>query len=639
MKLFTILVNLINMSQNKKNKIPRYRKHQWFIKSSLMILTILVDITWVYCVAVLNDYASFNKWIFLTINVLVLLLLVRINWLSFRNIVTRRISVMKKLIVTCLLMGAVGGFGTYYLFKLDTNVTKITGGGNENHNASSSSFVVADSDIVTLDNLNNGKIGVMQDNSQNSVAKQVLASANVEATFTLFEDYPSLIEALSSGEVQAAVLPTDFKTQFASVDAIVADLNGLSDIGVISLDNTVESTNSTTINGNNIDLTTTPFTVLLAGIDDGRSDALMLASFNPVSLRLTLTSIPRDAYVPIACYVGGAKDKINAARAVSRDCMVNTVESLLGVEIDFYFESNFNGIVEIVDALGGITINSPVEFDAQNSDAERGHYTEHIFKGEQRVDGEGALAFARERYAFPAGDFQRQQNQQQVIQAILMEAMRMNDLNTMVNLLDAAGNNVSTNLSVDQLVGLFNYIMKKANRFPSQEHIEKMIDIVNSRVTAYNSFLWDEGNYQTVSIVVLWDGSIKAVSELINRNLDLDSELSENYLQVFDASIDYSQPIISWDEYPETKFEPTLTESYYCYVDNGVWENGTCTCPGGTYVAGQGCQAVSVPTQIEGSDQSSCNANGGLFVWSAGTCYTSCPSGTSADGIGGCVGG
>ena len=93
---------------------------------------------------------------------------------------------------------------------------------------------------------------------------------------------------------------------------------------------------------------------------------------------------------------------------------------------------------------------------------------------------------------------------------------------------------------------------------PIYQHIEKMIDIVNSRVTAYNSFLWDEGNYQTVSIVVLWDGSIKAVSELINRNLDLDSELSENYLQVFDASIDYSQPIISWDEYPETKFEPTL---------------------------------------------------------------------------------
>lgn len=624
------------MSQ-KRRKVPRYRKHQWFIKIIMMLLTIFIDITWVYCMAVLNDYASFNKWIFIAINAIVLLLLVRVNWLSLRNILTRKIAILKKLGVTVAIMGVIGGFGTFVLFKLDSNVTKITSG-HSNTPKATSSIVVADSGILDIDDLANKKIGIMQDNSQNSLAKQMLASQDVEATFMLYDDYATLVESLVNGKVEAVVIPSDFQTKFKDDETIASHLNSLVSLGEVKLETSSQSTQGTTISGNNIDLTTTPFTVLLAGIDDGRSDALILASFNPISLRLTLTSVPRDSYVPIACYVGGAKDKINAARSVSRDCMIDTVENLLDVEVDFFFESNFKGIVDIVDALGGITINSPVEFDAQNSDEERGHFTEHIYKGEQRVDGEGALAFARERHAFASGDFQRQQNQQQVIQAILMEAMRMNDLSTMMNVLDAAGKNVTTNLSVDQLVGLFNYIMKKADRFPSQEHIERMIEVVNSRLTAYNSFLWDEPNYQTVSIVVPWQGSIEAVQQLLDRNLDVEAPLDNISMQVFDASMDYHQPIISWDEYSESKFEPVLTDSYYCYVGNGVWEDGTCTCPGGVYVEGKGCEAVAAATPIEGSDQASCNANGGVFVWGEGTCYTSCPAGTSADSIGGCVG-
>ena len=600
-------------------------------------MTVIIDITWAFVINGINLYANLNKWLFLAVNVVSFLLVFRINWICFRNIVTRRIKFVQKLSVSGTLMLILGCVGFYFIWRINSNVIRITDTSQPEVSVSSS-FVSADNSILSLSDLDGTTIGFMIDNGQNGMAKQNLETDNIAATYVNYENYDELLAALSSGEVQAAVLPSDYQTSLAgyeNLSSVSSDLHVLS---------TVELGTSTTENtqGNDIDLTTTPFTVLIAGIDEGRSDALMVASFNPYSLRLTLTSIPRDSYVHPACYVGEAKDKINAARSVSRDCMIATVEDYLGINIDFYFESNFSGVVDLVDALGGITIYSDVEFDAQNSDAQRGHYTVHIYEGEQRLDGEGALAYARERYAYLTGDFQRQQNQQQVIEAILTEALRIRDVNTMLNMLDAAGDNISTNFSVDQLVSLFNYIAQKAQRFPSEEHIEDVIQIVNSRVTAYNSFLWNEASYQTTSIVIPFEGSWSDNRDFILSNLEVADEqtvIEPTTGMTFDASYDFNQPVISYDEYAEQRYEPTLTESYYCYVAGGTWTDGVCGCAAGqTYVDGQGCVAAAATDFSAYTDQSSCNAAGGLFVWTSNACVSACPAGTHEDGIGGCVG-
>ena len=111
--------------------------------------------------------------------------------------------------------------------------------------------------------------------------------------------------------------------------------------------------------GSDKDVTKEPFTVLIIGVDDDRSDALMLATVNPGSMTVLLTSIPRDSYVPIACYTNQKSDKINNSRVRGRQCTIDTVKQLLDVDVDFYFESNFHGIIEIVDALGGVIIDNP----------------------------------------------------------------------------------------------------------------------------------------------------------------------------------------------------------------------------------------------------------------------------------------
>ena len=105
------------------------------------------------------------------------------------------------------------------------------------------------------------------------------------------------------------------------------------------------------------DLTKEPFTVLLSGENQGLADAIILISVNPVSMRITMTSIARDSYVPITCY-GGRSNKINAAHASSESCLVNTVEKLTGIDIDYTVEFNFKSVIQVVDALDILVVRA-----------------------------------------------------------------------------------------------------------------------------------------------------------------------------------------------------------------------------------------------------------------------------------------
>ena len=266
--------------------------------------------------------------------------------------------------------------------------------------------------------------------------KKELEAKKINVTYHEYDDYNSMLMGLFGGEIDAAALPSNYVAMFEVNDGYSEYLENTKSILTFDKNITV-----TTESGSDKDITTEPFTVLIIGTDEQRSDALMLASFNPISMQVTLTSIARDSYVPIACYAGKSEDKITHARVRSRQCTIDTVEAMMDIDIDFYFESNFAGVVEMVDALGGIIITNPYEFVGQRSDA-RGKMTVWVPAGTNRLNGEQALAYARERHLYANGDFQRQANQQQVIQAILTEAMKLTDVNKALKVLDAAGDNV-----------------------------------------------------------------------------------------------------------------------------------------------------------------------------------------------------
>lgn len=198
-----------------------------------------------------------------------------------------------------------------------------------------------------------------------------------------------------------------------------------------------------------------PFSVLLLGVDtgdlgrteQGRSDTMMVLTINPNSNETKLVSIPRDTYTEIVGH--GTTDKINHAYAFGGTSMsVNSVQNLLNIPIDYFVEVNMQGLKDVVDAVGGIDVESPLTFTYEGYSFTEGEVT--------HLDGETALAYSRMRYDDPNGDYGRQERQRQVIEAALRKVASFSSIMNYRTILGSLENNMQTNLSFDDMVDIFN---------------------------------------------------------------------------------------------------------------------------------------------------------------------------------------
>lgn len=209
----------------------------------------------------------------------------------------------------------------------------------------------------------------------------------------------------------------------------------------------------------NVEITKEPFSVLIMGIEDyatdgqnGRTDSLMFATINPKTQNVSIMSIPRDSRVTIAGK--NKKDKINAAHAYGGEKMaLETVEGFLGVPVDHYVKIDFKGFKGIVDAVGGITVDVPFDFE-ERSDID--YYKLIQFKqGKQELNGEEALAYVRMRKQDPNGDHGRADRQRQVLAAV---ASKLNSTSTVFKIKELAevvGKYIKTDIPVSDGLALY----------------------------------------------------------------------------------------------------------------------------------------------------------------------------------------
>ncbi|TKC16994.1 polyisoprenyl-teichoic acid--peptidoglycan teichoic acid transferase TagU [Robertmurraya kyonggiensis] len=190
-----------------------------------------------------------------------------------------------------------------------------------------------------------------------------------------------------------------------------------------------------------------PFSVLLLGVDEregdrGRSDTMIVLAVNPSKNSVKMLSIPRDSRTEI---IGkGTTDKINHAYAFGGvEMSIATVENFLDLPIDHYVQINMEGFQDIVNAVGGVTVQNDLDFTYEGT---------HFPEGELSLDGTKALKYSRMRYEDPRGDFGRQQRQRQIIKAIIDEGASLNTLTNFGDIFTALGQNVKTDLSFDQMV-------------------------------------------------------------------------------------------------------------------------------------------------------------------------------------------
>ena len=256
-------------------------------------------------------------------------------------------------------------------------------------------------------------------------------------------------------------------------------------------------------------LTDHAYTVLISGIDvsgpistTSRSDVNILMTVNPLTHKILLTTTPRDYYVYIPDISGDMRDKLTHAGIYGVKTSMRTLQNLYGIEIDDYIRINFDSLIQLVDALGGVDVYSEYSFDS-------GDY--HFVAGTNHLDGEAALAFSRTRYAFAEGDRQRGKNQMQVLTAILNKLQSPALLSNPSEVLDVAGRSMQTSFKTKQITDLISWQLDNGESW----EIERQS--VSGEGDSQQTF-----SMRGTDLYVMWpdEDDVKAASERITEILE-----------------------------------------------------------------------------------------------------------------------
>ncbi|MCR6112263.1 LCP family protein [Bacillus sp. A301a_S52] len=203
-----------------------------------------------------------------------------------------------------------------------------------------------------------------------------------------------------------------------------------------------------------------PVSFLLLGVDaeestSGRTDTMMVITVNPDDESMRMVSIPRDTLMEIPGL--GKQDKVNHAFAFGGpDMAISAIENYLDIPIDYFLTVNMDGFQEMVDALGGVTVQNELDF------SQNGH---EFNQGELFLNGDQALAYARMRKEDPRGDLGRNERQRQIVNSMIKEGAQLSSITRAESILDALGNNIMTNLTFDNMISLQqNYMSATRNQ-------------------------------------------------------------------------------------------------------------------------------------------------------------------------------
>lgn len=188
-----------------------------------------------------------------------------------------------------------------------------------------------------------------------------------------------------------------------------------------------------------------PFLVYLSGSDTrskllttSRNDVNVIAVVNPQTRQILLVNTPRDYYIGNPAG-GGAKDKLTHCGIYGIECSIQTLENLYSADIAYYAQINFSGFETLIDAIGGVTVYSEVSFITTH-----GQYP--IYAGENHLNGNQALCFARERYSLAGGDNDRGKNHMKLISAFIDKLSAETIISRYADILDSLQGMFVTNM-------------------------------------------------------------------------------------------------------------------------------------------------------------------------------------------------
>lgn len=387
-------------------------------------------------------------------------------FINFLNLLRRKYKGLIISTIFSLLFILIFFIGSYYINYVYSNI----------NNMQESEKITYNIYLITLKDTefsSESKIGVISDKidkDNNELSTKLYKKKNLKNEIVEYNDYIKMLDNLYNNVIDGAIVPGNYDTLFrneAGFENIVYDTKVIyeysekrqnEDLNIVSDKDFSE-----------------PLTFLFLGVDsegDGlnanaafNGDTLMLMSFNPKTLSSVLLSIPRDTYVPIACN-NNRYAKINSSAAYGTGCVISTINKFLDINIDYYVKINFKGVVDLVEAVGGVEVDveAPTymanayggKVCEQNSDRQWGDKLVCINPGLQVLNGEQALAYARCRHMYIGSDLDRVRHQQQVVEALANKVLHFNSIKEFQDILNAVSKNIATNMDTDTILSGYN---------------------------------------------------------------------------------------------------------------------------------------------------------------------------------------
>lgn len=570
-----------------KNKIKKVNKVKRFFYFLTALLYTISTGYFVFALLHLSGIETFLRVIVIIIAILWVIVYLLVGLIT---LLTKKTKTFIILTIITLILCPVFDVSAHYINKVYGSLRTMN-----KETITYTTNLIALNDTTFNSSSKIGMIEAEDDIEGHDLAKKLIQKKNMTNKVTYYEDYITMIRALYDGKIDACFVTSNYAVTFGS-ETFTEDPNEIplaDKVKVIDEYSEERKNQDTETLSSGLSTKTKkidqPFTMLVMGVDsetDGlkanqafNGDTLIMVTFNPKTLTATMFSIPRDMYVPIACN-GNKYAKINSSAAYGSSCVINTVQKLTGIDIDYYLKMNFKGVVDLVDALGGITVdveepdfgtNAGIDCKGkvceQNSLRKFGNDMVYVPIGVNDINGEQALAYARDRHQYALSDIARNQHQQDIIEAIAQKAKTLRSVNDFENVLNAISKNLETNMTPEQIMSFYNVFKDVVLNSNSASLSIKKTYLAYYNLTVYRGY--------NASALGYYQSSLDAITKLMKQNLGLESVTPT---KTFDISYNenYETPLVGYGLTGGEKLEtlPNFITYDKSYVSSWCNEHG-----------------------------------------------------------------
>lgn len=394
--------------------------------------------------------------------------------------------------ILCIMISIVSLLGGFYIHRTIQTLSKISDS-NTKKKKVLSIYSLKNSKIQKEEDLKNCTIGILAINEE--ISKECLDSLNCDTQYVVYSSSENMINDFKEGLLDCICIDSMYleiveeNSEMENFEEEIQEVYRYT--YYVQQSNTVSS----------VDVIKEPFTVLISGIDtrtgtfddsDSRSDVNLVVCVNPGTHQIFLLSIPRDYYVKTVCdasdgCANGEMDKLTHTGWHGISTTEKTIENLLGIEINYNVMVNFQTIVTLVDLLDGVDVYSSYNVELSGS-----FHSCSVVEGKNHLNGECALAYARERYAYVDGDRQRGKNQMELVKGIIEKCLSTDLLNHFTDILNIMEDLFQTNMETSQILSF----VKEQINHPSNWSI----DTYSLNGTGTTGYAYELGDYAYVMI-------------------------------------------------------------------------------------------------------------------------------------------